>query len=392
MFARFFAPRKLIALFSVFGLFALSACEDTGGGGPTINTQAPVPVALMLPLATSNPNDAILAKSLENSARMAMADLQGVQIDLRVYNTAANETIAAQQARQAVNDGAKIILGPLYSSTTAAVGAEVARNGINVLSFSNNTTIAGGNVFVLGHTFENTADRLTAYAAQQGRERIALLHSTEEAGMIAGNAVNNSAASFGAEVVAEVAYPLTQQGVIEAVPQVRDAIDTEQASAVFLTSNTAGALPFLTQLLPEYGVDPEEVQFIGLTRWDIPAQTLELPGIQGGWFALPDPDRTAAFQARYEIAVGEQPHRIGSLAYDGIAAIGALVASQGNQALTAKALTQLQGFEGVDGVFRLRADGTIERGLAVAQVIDEAVEVIDPAPVSFSIATFAIGL
>ena len=392
MFARFFAPRKLIALFSVFGLFALSACEDTGGGGPTINTQAPVPVALMLPLATSNPNDAILAKSLENSARMAMADLQGVQIDLRVYNTAANETIAAQQARQAVNDGAKIILGPLYSSTTAAVGAEVARNGINVLSFSNNTTIAGGNVFVLGHTFENTADRLTAYAAQQGRERIALLHSTEEAGMIAGNAVNNSAAAFGTEVVAEVAYPLTQQGVIEAVPQVRDAIDTEQASAVFLTSNTAGALPFLTQLLPEYGVDPEEVQFIGLTRWDIPAQTLELPGIQGGWFALPDPDRTAAFQARYEIAVGEQPHRIGSLAYDGIAAIGALVASQGNQALTAKALTQLQGFEGVDGVFRLRADGTIERGLAVAQVIDEAVEVIDPAPVSFSIATFAIGL
>ena len=392
MFARFFAPRKLIALFSVFGLFALSACEDTGGGGPTINTQAPVPVALMLPLATSNPNDAILAKSLENSARMAMADLQGVQIDLRVYNTAANETIAAQQARQAVNDGAKIILGPLYSSTTAAVGAEVARNGINVLSFSNNTTIAGGNVFVLGHTFENTADRLTAYAAQQGRERIALLHSTEEAGMIAGNAVNNSAAAFGAEVVAEVAYPLTQQGVIEAVPQVRDAIDTEQASAVFLTSNTAGALPFLTQLLPEYGVDPEEVQFIGLTRWDIPAQTLELPGIQGGWFALPDPDRTAAFQARYEIAVGEQPHRIGSLAYDGIAAIGALVASQGNQALTAKALTQPQGFEGVDGVFRLRADGTIERGLAVAQVIDEAVEVIDPAPVSFSIATFAIGL
>ena len=392
MFARFFAPRKLIALFSVFGLFALSACEDTGGGGPTINTQAPVPVALMLPLATSNPNDAILAKSLENSARMAMADLQGVQIDLRVYNTAANETIAAQQARQAVNDGAKIILGPLYSSTTAAVGAEVARNGINVLSFSNNTTIAGGNVFVLGHTFENTADRLTAYAAQQGRERIALLHSTEEAGMIAGNAVNNSAAAFGTEVVAEVAYPLTQQGVIEAVPQVRDAIDTEQASAVFLTSNTAGALPFLTQLLPEYGVDPEEVQFIGLTRWDIPAQTLELPGIQGGWFALPDPDRTAAFQARYEIAVGEQPHRIGSLAYDGIAAIGALVASQGNQALTAKALTQPQGFEGVDGVFRLRADGTIERGLAVAQVIDEAVEVIDPAPVSFSIATFAIGL
>lgn len=315
-----------------------------------------------------------------------MADLQGVQLDLRVYDTAANPALAAQQARLAVNSGAKIILGPLYSTTTEAVAQEVARDGVNVLSFSNNTTIAGGNVFVLGHTFENTAERLIAYAGQNGRDRIALLHSTEDAGVIAGAAVSNAAMFYGAPVVAEVAYPLTQQGVIEAVPQVRDAVDAEQANAIFLTSNTAGALPFLTQLLPEYGVDPKEVQYIGLTRWDIPAQTLELPGIQGGWFALPDPDRTAAYQARYEIAYAEKPHRFGSLAYDGIAAIGALVATQGNQALTKAALTQAKGFQGVDGVFRLRSDGTIERGLAVAQVIDQKVVVIDPAPTTFSFA------
>lgn len=388
MFARFLSPRKLIASLLALSLLVLAACEDTGGTGPSINTNAPVPVALMVPLGSSDPNDVVLARSLENSARMALSDLQGVQLDLRVYDTAANAAVAAAAAQQAVNDGARIILGPLYSTTTTAVAQAVAPRGINVLSFSNNTAIAGGNVFLLGHTFENTADRLTAYASQNGRERIALMHSTEEAGLIAGAAVSRAASFYNTPVVAEVAYPLTQQGVIEAVPQMRDAVEAEQANAVFLTSNTAGALPFLTQLLPEYGVDPAEVQFIGLTRWDIPAQTLELPGIQGGWFALPDPDRTAAYQARYEIAFGEAPHRIGSLAYDGIAAIGALVATQGSQALTTTALTQPKGFEGVDGVFRLKADGTNERGLAVAQVIDEAVVVIDPAPVSFSVAGF----
>lgn len=387
MFARFQSARKFIAFFALLGAgLTLSACEDTVSDGPSIDTRAPIPVAMLLPIGSQDPNDAILSESLENAARLAIADLQGVDIDLQVYDTAANADIAAQQAQLAVDSGAKIILGPLYSASAVAVGAAVADDGVNVLSFSNNTTIAGGNVFVLGHTFENTAERLTRYATRQGKDQIALMHATNEAGEIAGNAVSKASLENNAFVVAEVAYPLTQEGVIEAVPQVRDAIEEFQANAIFLTSNTAGALPFLSQLLPEAGVDPEEVQYIGLTRWDIPAQTLELPGVQGGWFALPDPDRTAAFQLRYEVAFGSQPHRFGSLAYDGIAAIGALVASQGRDALTVAALTQSQGFVGVDGVFRLNRDGTIERGLAVAQVVDQKVVVIDPAPQVFTVA------
>lgn len=387
MFARFQTARKLFTALALTGLgLGLTACEDTPSDGPKIDTRAPVPVALLLPIGSGDPNDALLSASLENAARMAISDLNGAQIDLRVYDTAANADVAAAQAQLAVDSGAKIILGPLYSASTTAVGAAVADDGINVLSFSNNTTIAGGNVFVLGHTFENTAARLTRYASRQGRDMIALMHATDNSGMIAGAAVSQAALSAGGTVMANVSYPLTQEGVIEAVPRVREAIEETQSNVIFLTSNTAGALPFLSQLLPEAGIDPEEVQYIGLTRWDIPAQTLELPGIQGGWFALPDPDRTAAFEARYEIAFGSKPHRLGSLAYDGIAAIGALISSSGADAMTATALTQLKGFEGVDGVFRLHPDGTVERGLAIAEVIDEQVVVIDPAPQLFSVA------
>ncbi|MDG1737573.1 MAG: penicillin-binding protein activator [Paracoccaceae bacterium] len=387
MFARFQSARKLIAPLALLGAgLVLTACEDTVSDGPSIDTRSPIPVAMLLPKGSTDPNDVLLSESLENAARLAIADLQGVAVDLRIYDTAANADLAAQQAQLAVDSGAKIILGPLYSASAIAAGAAVADEGVNVLSFSNNTTIAGGNVFVLGHTFDNTAARLARYASRQGKSQIAVMHASNEAGEIAGRAVARASLEAGTFLVSEVSYPLTQEGVIEAVPQVRDAIEETSADVIFLTSNTAGALPFLSALLPEAGVDPETVQYIGLTRWDIPAQTLELPGVQGGWFALPDPDRTAAFQLRYEVAYGTQPHRFGSLAYDGIAAIGALVASQGRDALTIAALTQGQGFEGVDGVFRLNRDGTIERGLAVAQVIDEKVVVIDPAPHIFSVA------
>jgi len=125
-----------------------------------------------------------------------------------------------------------------------------------------------------------------------------------------------------------------------------------------------------------------------LTRWDIPSATLSMPGVQGSWFALPDPARSAQFRARYSNAYGEAPHPIAGLGYDGIAAIGALVKAGKSNALTKAALTQGSGFSGVYGVFRLRPDGTNERGLAVAQIQNNQVVVIDPAPRSFGGAGF----
>jgi hypothetical protein len=137
----------------------------------------------------------------------------------------------------------------------------------------------------------------------------------------------------------------------------------------------------ITQLLSENGLPPSTTRYIGLTRWDIPAATLALPGVQGGWFALPDPGLYAQYQARYQAAYGEAPHPISGLAYDGIAAIGALV--RNGRDLSPGSLTQGAGFAGVTGIFRLRSDGTNERGLAVAQVQNSQVVVIDPAPRSF---------
>ncbi len=52
-------------------------------------------------------------------------------------------------------------------------------------------------------------------------------------------------------------------------------------------------------------------------------------------------------------------------------------------ALTAQSLTQPAGFVGVNGIFRLLPDGTNQRGLAVAQIQNSQVIVIDPAPRSF---------
>lgn len=384
--ARKFWTRSVTPAVAALAFVALAACEPvvlSGLGGQQVNPGDPVPVALLVPRGSGNSGDDILAQSLENAARLAASELRGASIDLRVYSTGANSQLAAQQASKAVDDGAKIIIGPVYAEAANAAGVAVAGRGVNVLAFSNNPAIAGGNVFVLGPTFDNTAERLVSYAVSQGRNRIVIVHGNDVAGQTGRSAIQRAAAGRGAQIVGSVDYELSQQGVAAAVPRIKSAVSGSGANAIFMTSTSSGALPLFSSLLPGAGVSSNTTQFIGLTRWDIPTQTLSLPGLQGGWFALPDPGRTAAFASRYQAAYGVAPHPIGSLAFDGVAAIGALVAQGNRDALTRAALTQANGFQGVSGVFRLRPNGTNERALAVAVVRNGAPVIVDRAPQSF---------
>ncbi|MCE6951549.1 penicillin-binding protein activator [Cereibacter sphaeroides] len=384
--ARKSVGRAVIALAAL----AVTACEPVGmtQGGPSIDRSQPVPVALLVPGGSGQASDELIARSLQNAARLAVADLGNVRIDLRVYNTAGQPSQAASMATKAVDEGAKIILGPVFAQEANAAGLAVASRGVNVLSFSNNTDIAGGNVFVLGPTFQNTADRLSRFAVGQGSGRIMVVHDRTAAGQSGRAAIERGVARAGGSVVATADYEFSQNGIVSATPGIVERAQATNAQALFLTADTAGALPLVTQLLRENGLPADTARFIGLTRWDIPSATLSLPGVQGGWFALPDPGVYGQYDQRYRAAYGEAPHPISGLAYDGVAAVGALLKRGPADALSGRALTQGSGFVGVNGIFRLLSDGGNERGLAVAQIRNNQVVVIDPAPRSFGGAGF----
>ncbi len=389
MFARLFSARKAAArIFALLSLIWLAACEPIAGGGagssgPPVDPAAPVQVALLVPGASGDSADSFLAQNLENAARLAIADLKGVRIDLRVYNTGATQAQAADAATRAANDGAMIILGPLRSDATAAVGVAVAGRDINVLSFSNTPTIAGGNVFILGQTFDSTARRLVQYSVANGLGKIMVVHGDDTAGTFGRDAIAGAIRASGGTLAGIQSYPLTQAGIQAAAPGIAAAVNASGAQAIFLTAGVSADLPILATALPEAGIDPANVRYIGLTRWNAAPQALALPGLQGGLFALPDRATTASFEARYNARYGSTPHPLAGLAYDGIAAIGALVSSGRTNALGRAALTQSQGFQGTGGIFRLLSNGLNERGLAVAQIRNNQVVVLDPAPRSF---------
>ncbi|HRO14456.1 MAG TPA: penicillin-binding protein activator [Paracoccus sp. (in: a-proteobacteria)] len=379
--------RPLLRVAALLSGLALAACQpvDTPARGnqtgPEIDPSQPVPVALLVPGGTGNGELEWLARSLDNSGKMAAADAGG-RIDLRVYNYGDDAATAAARANEAVAAGAKIIVGPLHAEAANAVG-NAMRGRVNVLTFSNNADVAGGNVFVLGNTFRNTADRLVSHGTSQGLRRFLIVSESDTAGQIGGAAIAGAIARNRATMVGKASHGPSRADMDRAAAQVAQAARANNAQAVFLTANQVGVLPEITSALAQAGLSSSSIQMMGLTRWDVPADRLSMPQLQNGWFAIPDLGRMSAFQSRYQAAYGERPHELGSLAYDGVAAVAALVRAGRRNAVTTAGLTTGGGFAGVQGTFRLRPDGTNERGLAVATIRGGRLVILDPAPRSF---------
>ena len=366
-------------------LLGVAACNPQAvDQGPTVSVGAPATVALLVPSGSDDARQEALSESIVRAARLAVEDLgTTARIDLRVFPTAGDPEMAEEAVRNAAAAGAHIILGPLFSQATAAAGREASSHGLKVLSFSNNTRVAGGNVYILGNTFENSADVLIAHAAATGIRRFSVIASQNEAGELATGAVTAAAVTNGGAVVSVATYERTASGVIDAVPGIRTTIMESEAEAVVLDADAAGALPIFAEMLPEGGPDPETVKYIGLTRWDIPSATMRHAALQGGWFARPDPVVHGQFVNRYRGAYGSRPHPLAGLAYDGVTAIGALLRTRSRAPLSSQSLTRAGGFEGVNGVFRLRRDGTVERLLAVVEIREGRAEIVNPADRDF---------
>jgi ABC-type branched-subunit amino acid transport system substrate-binding protein len=383
-----FALRQPL-LFAVAAL-GLAACAPGNFTGPAaaVDPGRPVVVALLVPLGAEDPATDQLAQNMVNAAKMAVQDLNDSRIDLRVYETGGTPEMAAAAATRAVDDGAQIMVGPLYSASTAAVAPIAARAGIKVLSFSNTSKVAGGNVYILGITFDSIAERLVHQAVSEGKTNIAIVYQEGVSGESGKASVERAIAANGANLATAVSYPLnlTEMGAVAA--DIADTLRASHANAVVFTDSPLRGLGFIAaSLASNHFRTKRDAQFMGLSRWDSSNEALVTPSLQGGWFAVPDPGLTLEFQTRYQLAYGIEAHQLSGLAYDGIAAVGAMIsaarAAGERNAFSAERLTDPAGFAGVTGIFRFKADGTNARGLAIMQLDNGVATMISPAPRSF---------
>jgi len=141
----------------------------------------------------------------------------------------------------------------------------------------------------------------------------------------------------------------------------------------------------LRAIAPTINASPNlktRIQLLGTGLWDDDSLARE-SALEGGWYAAPEPNADANFVAKYRAAFGAAPANIASLAYDAVALVALLSPGEPYHRFTRPALMDPNGFTGVSGTFRFRADGTSERGLAVLEMDQGGPKVIDPAPKTF---------
>jgi branched-chain amino acid transport system substrate-binding protein len=396
-------------------------------------------VGLLLPL--SGPA-AGLAHDMLDAAQMALFDVGENDLVLLPRDDEGTPAGARQAAEQVIEEGATVILGPLFHQAVSAVNPLAAQAGVRVLAFSNVTSVAADGTFLLGFRPEEQVNRVVRYALEnvtrqpeeplpgeaapdQGSAvfdprpvRIAGLAPDDAYGATALAALRRAVIEGGGELGQTLFYSPDQADPSAVVRQVaaydqrRAALERERARLEQLpeddparaalerleTLDTLGAPPFdailiadggdrlrsVASLLTFFDVDPAAVRFLGTMRWQDDPRVLQEAALQGGWFAASASESLSQFESRFQAIYGRQPQQLAALAYDATALAVIVARDMADPRFESASLTNAQGFAGATGLFRLRPDGLADHGLAILEVAGGRALTIDPPPQAFT--------
>ncbi len=338
-----------------------------------------VPVGLIVPL-TAGGQGGVVGNSLKNAAEMALAEFQNPNITLLIKDDKGSADGARAAAQEALSEGAEIIIGPLFAPAVQAAASVARPAGRPVIAFSTDSAVAAPGVYLMSFVAELEVQRVVSYAAQQGRRSFAALIPDTAYGRVVEAAFQQTAAQRGVRVVAIERFALDQGKLQEAVGRLGPAL--AQIDALFVPEN-ADTLPSIGQALQGAGLNTQRVKLIGTGVWN-DVRSFRIPQLQGGWFAAPESSGFNAFAQRYQARFGSPPIRLASLAYTAVTLVAALARQQGAQRFSEAVLTNSSGFDGVDGLFRFRPDGMIDRGLAVLEVRNGSAVTVNAAPREFA--------
>jgi branched-chain amino acid transport system substrate-binding protein len=358
------------------------------------DTLPPVKVALLLPLTGKHEP---LGQAMLDAAQVALFDVGYSSFELMPRDTGGTASGAASAAQAALTEGAQLILGPVFAEEVRAVRPIAQSANVNIIGFSTDWSLAGDNTFIMGFLPFDQVERVTRYAAANNLTQIGVLAPSTDYGRVVTSAFDSIAPRVGVRAAAKTALPASNANLDQTIrtftrynaSAAPGSIPPPPFSAVLMpvggdTAQSVGAL------LSTYGMPPNTVKRLGTGLFDDPALAADR-NLNGAWFAAPSPRLRQDFERRFNSTYHYAPPRLATLAYDATA-LASVLAQRGLQAggrpaFDRDAITNPNGFAGIDGIFRFRANGTAERGLAILEFSNGQIRIVDDAPRTFQQAT-----
>lgn len=324
-------------------------------------------VALLVPQSGAN---ADVGNSIANATTLALLDSRTEKLRITTYDTANG---AAAAARQAIADGNKLILGPLLSEDVSAVAPIARAAKIPVLSFSNDTSVAGNGVFIMGFVPGQSVERVVKYSRGKGHQRFGALVPKNVYGDRSAAAFRSAVQAAGGTLVSVESYDRSATALTGAARRLANAGEIDAVLIADIGGNAVRAVPVIKS-----GGDR---QILGTEMWNTDSGLAGNAAMRGAWFASVSDGLYGQLATKYRARFGSAPYRLGSLGYDSVLLTVRIARDwkPGTNFPAAK-LVASDGFGGIDGIFRFNDRGIATRALEVSEVGAGGFRVIDPAP------------
>lgn len=350
----------------------------TASVGSPVTASGKYRIALLLPLSG---RAAPIGQSLQQAAEMALFDTGAKDLALAAYDSGETADTAVEAYRKARTEGAALVLGPLFGTSATALAPLVSQGGANVISFSNDEQAAQRGVWIMGIAAPPQVRRVVDYAVDSGVKRFAAFAPQTSYGQQMVQTMESQVTMRGGKVAAVELFDANSADLNTPARRLAEASRGEDKLAV-LVPVAPPRLSTALAALAAAGLDNKNTQFIGTGVWDVPNIGQEVM-LRGAWYAAPDPAKRADFERRFLSTYGRPPHRLATLAYDGVSLAGNLARLKQGGDFSEAAITNPNGWSGIDGIFRFLPNGRSERALAVIAVQAGPGQVVSPAPTNF---------
>ncbi len=324
-------------------------------------------VALLVP--QTGPN-ADVGMAIANATTLALLDTKTERLRITTYDTALGAAAAAQQA---VADGNKLILGPLLTEDVAAVAPVARAAKVPVLSFSNDSGVAGNGVFIMGFVPGQSVERVVAYARGKGHVRFGALVPKNVYGDRSAAAFRAAVAEAGGTLVAVESYDRSATALTGAARRLANGGAMDAVLIADSGGNAIRAVPIIK------GTSGKQI--LGTELWNTDASLGSTPAMRGAWFASVSDGLYGQLAGKYRTRFGKAPYRLASLGYDSVLLTVRIAREwKPGTSFPVNQLLAADGFGGIDGIFRFNNRGFAIRALEVSEVGAGGFRVVEPAP------------
>jgi ABC-type branched-subunit amino acid transport system substrate-binding protein len=340
-----------------------------------------IKVALILPLTGEK---SAMARDLQDAAMLAIYDsknnnISGYSITLIPKDDASSPSVAAVVAQQAIAEGAKIIVGPLHSQSVETV--KQVSGATPIIALSNNSDVMGENCFVFGITPEAEVARITKYIMQKDKLKFAALVPNNEYGIKLEKALKNNVTAKGGQIDTIERFIDSAHGRKITTKRLASVLRISNVETLFIADTLENSKQVLIDLKAQ-GVDTAALTIIGTSQWSEGDGGAIPKELKNAYFAGGNDRAFERFSQRFNAALKRMPMRISTYAYDVFSELAEI--ARGGVIPDKEALIAAEIIQGrAVGTYRYEANGNVARSLAVYQITDKGIEMVETAPKDF---------